>query len=509
MGAVASPEVIGRYAVYGKLASGGMASVHFGRLLGGAGFSRTVAIKRLHPHLAEDPDFLSTMLDEARLAARIQHPNVVPTLDVVSSDGELLLVMEYVRGESLARLLKTEAARGARVALPIVGAIVIGTLHGLHAAHEATNDHGEPLGIVHRDVSPQNILVGADGVARVIDFGVAKAAGRLQETRDGVIKGKIAYMAPEQLTAREVTRRSDVYAMGAILWEALVGRRLFQADNDPTLMSLVLAGASEPPSWHAPGLPLGVDEIVMTALSRDPAQRFPTALDMAEALMRVLPPAFPTDVGRWCMATAQQSLARRGTLLADIESSSGIAAAAPSPASVRDASGIRVSAPSLDGAADEAPTIASQSSSLPAPTAGALPTSRRALVAAGVLGGLLVFAAAGVLVRAALTPDRPVASAAPTEERPAPAPPVAATAAAAALPTAEPAPAAPSPAPSTAPDIAAATSPAPPAPPAITPTSATAARPAAAPRPPATPAGCNPPYEFDSAGHKKWKRECL
>src|SRR5580704_13437939 len=194
-------EAGGRYTIYGKIASGGMASVCFGRLLGGEGFARTVAIKRLHPHLAEDPEFRATLIDEARMAARIHHPNVVPTLDVVTADGELMLVMEYVRGESLARLLKIERARSRRVPLHIVSAIGSGSLNGLHAAHEATSDSGEPLGIVHRDVSPQNLLVGVDGLARVIDFGVAKAAGRLQTTSDGAIKGKVAYMAPEQLAA--------------------------------------------------------------------------------------------------------------------------------------------------------------------------------------------------------------------------------------------------------------------------------------------------------------------
>src|ERR1700722_19086734 len=219
MGAPASPQVIGRYVIYGKIAQGGMASVHLGCLQGAAGFSRTVAVKRLHSHLAEEPEFLSTMIDEARLAARIHHPNVVPTLDVVAEGGELLVVMEYVRGESLSRLLRAESGRERRVPLPIASAIMVAALHGLHAAHEATSDRGTPLGIVHRDVSPQNILVGVDGVARIIDFGVAKAAGRLQTTRDGVVKGKVPYMAPEQLAALEVTRLVDVYAMGAILWE--------------------------------------------------------------------------------------------------------------------------------------------------------------------------------------------------------------------------------------------------------------------------------------------------
>src|ERR1700722_10238472 len=180
MGAPASPQVIGRYVIYGKIAQGGMASVHLGCLQGAAGFSRTVAVKRLHSHLAEEPEFLSTMLDEARLAARIHHPNVVPTLDVVADDGELLVVMEYVRGESLSRLLRGASATDRPVPWPIVSAIVVGALHGLHAAHEATSEDGAPLGIVHRDVSPQNILVGVDGQSRVIDFGIAKAAGRLQ-----------------------------------------------------------------------------------------------------------------------------------------------------------------------------------------------------------------------------------------------------------------------------------------------------------------------------------------
>jgi serine/threonine-protein kinase len=160
VGAAAYPQVIGRYAIYDTIASGGMASVHFGRLVGSAGFTRTVAVKRLHAHLAEEPEFLSTMIDEARLAARIHHPNVVPTLDVVAEGGELLVVMEYVRGDSLARLLRTETARKRRIPLPIASAIVAGALHGLHAAHEAKSDRGEPLGIVHRDVSPHNILVG-------------------------------------------------------------------------------------------------------------------------------------------------------------------------------------------------------------------------------------------------------------------------------------------------------------------------------------------------------------
>jgi serine/threonine protein kinase len=194
--------------MFGEIAAGGMATVHLGRLLGPVGFSRTVAIKRLHPQYAKDPDFVSMFLDEARVAARIQHPNVVPTLDVVSLEGELFLVMDYVAGESLGRLLRALRDRGPRVPPRIVGSIMTNVLYGLHAAHEARSERGEPLGLIHRDVSPQNVLVGLDGVARVLDFGVAKAAGRVQTTGDGQVKGKLSYMPPEQIAGGEIDRRA-------------------------------------------------------------------------------------------------------------------------------------------------------------------------------------------------------------------------------------------------------------------------------------------------------------
>jgi serine/threonine-protein kinase len=365
MGSLASPQQIGRYAIHGKIASGGMASVHFGRLLGPVGFSRTVAIKRLHPHLAEDPEFVATMIDEARLAARIHHPNVAPTLDVVSAFGELLVVMEYVRGESLARLARAAQKDGGRVALPIASAIAIGALNGLHAAHEARSDGGLPLGIVHRDVSPQNVLVGVDGMARIIDFGVAKAAGRLQTTRDGVVKGKIAYMAPEQLSASAISRTVDVYAMGVVLWEMLAGRRLFQADSDAQLVARVLRGATEPPSRHAPGLSPELDALVMKALAPDPAQRFASAEEMAEALRRVVPPAFPTDVGRWVHDVAHEALDRRAAELAEIESALR-AESIPPPAP-------RMESASSEPSAGDIPPLATQ------PTSASVATTRPAL----------------------------------------------------------------------------------------------------------------------------------
>lgn len=339
-----------------------MASVHLGRAVGSAGFARTVAIKRLHPHLAGEPDFLSTLVDEARLAARIHHPNVVPTLDVVATEDELLLVMEYIRGESLARLFRTEFPAGHRIPLPFASAIAVGALHGLHAAHEATGDRGVPLAIVHRDVSPQNILVGIDGVARVIDFGVAKAAGRLQTTRDGVLKGKVAYMSPEQLRAGEVTRRVDVYAMAVVLWEMLAARHLFTADSEGSLIGVVLGGAKQPPSRYAPDVPPALDALVMRGLAIDPSERFPTAFEMAEELARIARPALPPAVGAWVSRVAEQTLAKQGALLADIEADSNVVTVAKASPGASRASGARPVAPGP--ADDEVPTIASQPSSL-------------------------------------------------------------------------------------------------------------------------------------------------
>ena len=301
------PLAIGRYVMLSEIASGGMATVHYGRFRGPAGFQRTVAIKRLHPHYAKDPAFAAMLVDEGRLLARVSHPNVIRVLDVIavppldgagplelSPDRELFLVMEYVHGEPLSALMRSARGAGDGVPLDVASAIVCGLLHGLHAAHEAKDEHGAPLHIVHRDVSPQNVMVGADGVARALDFGIAKAAGRIQVTADGRVKGKLAYMPPEQLGGARVDRRTDLYAAGVVLWELLTGRDYF--DSSGSRSAEGLPHKPPPPSRVLGTVPPALDAVVLRALSRNPAKRFASARDMAVALEGCVPVASPSRV---------------------------------------------------------------------------------------------------------------------------------------------------------------------------------------------------------------------
>ncbi|MFO0738714.1 MAG: serine/threonine-protein kinase [Labilithrix sp.] len=326
-------RVVGRYALYNAIAAGGMATVHLGRLLGPVGFSRTVAIKRLHAQFASDPEFVSMFLDEARLAARIRHPNVVQTVDVVATAGELFLVMDYVPGESVARLMRVLRERQQTIPLRILSAVMSGALHGLHAAHEAKDERGHPLGIVHRDVSPQNVILGTDGSPRVLDFGVAKAAGRVQTTREGQIKGKLSYMPPEQLRGASVDRKTDIYAAGVMVWELLTGQRLFAGDNEGAVVAKVLEGRVEPPSqvlMRSRRMTLtdvtmrqleGLDQTILKALSMDPSGRHATAREMAIEIERRLPPATASECADWLESIARDVLASRAALIAEIESS--------------------------------------------------------------------------------------------------------------------------------------------------------------------------------------------
>ena len=483
---VAPPRIIGRYALYDEMAAGGMATVHFGRLLGPVGFSRTVAIKRLHAQFAKDPEFVAMFLDEARLAARVRHPNVVQTLDVVAADGELFLVMDYVQGESLARL-----ARGRSAPPRILASIICGVLHGLHAAHEARNERGEPLDIVHRDVSPQNILVGVDGIARVLDFGVAKAHGRSQSTREGQLKGKIPYMAPEQLRGA-VTRRTDIYAVSIVLWESLVGRKLFAGQDEMETFAKVLNGASVPPSKAAPDVSDAFDAVVMRGLHLDDTQRWGTAREMALALEACVGVASPSEVGDWVETTARAALSKRSDTITGIESQPQ---AQPQPEA---ATVITETAGASAKAAEPAAPAPSQqdvsSIAVEGPVGMPARSPRRTLAVAAIVAVPLLVAGALFFSRAAPAPV-PVASASPSP-----------ASSASSAPPATPAPSA---------TVAAVASSSPPPNVTAAPSASVSAPPppaahqAHAPAAKARPSGCDPPYTTDAQGHRHYKMECL
>jgi serine/threonine-protein kinase len=477
-----SPRVIGRYALYDELAAGGMATVRYGRLLGSAGFSRVVVVKRLHPKHARDPRFRAMLLDEARLAARIRHRNVVPTLDVVWEQGELFVVLEYAHGETLSRLLRATSEAGGTVDWRVVGSVLSDVLHGLHAAHDAKSERGEPLGLVHRDVSPQNVVVCTDGIARVLDFGIAKAAGRLFETQAGVIKGKLPYMPPEQLRG-EVSRRTDVFAAAVVLWEALTARRLFTGESDAEIMATVAALPVEPPSRIVPGLPPAIDAVVLKGLERDPARRFETAREMALALEACGPFAPPSEVGAWVERVAGAALAARSRLIEGIEGS-------PLPPSDTLSEMLGVAAP--PGLEETAPPTARES---PRARPERRPRSPVALPLAGGLALVLGAAATWVALRPQLGAAGASASSAP------PAAPAVAGSQSADPPAVAPLDEAPP---------ASASASAPPAlPPPHASTRPTAPWPPARARASATPSACDPPYSVDAEGHKHFKTECL
>jgi serine/threonine-protein kinase len=275
-----------RYQILGSIASGGMASVHLGRQVERDGTSRTIAVKVMHPYLAGDPEMVAMFLDEARLSTKIHHPHVVAVSDVDMVGNDLVIVMEYVPGMNLLALQRAlKKASGARLPVRVALRVMLDVLAGLHAAHELRDEHGRPLNIVHRDVSPHNVLIGLDGNAKIMDFGVATAAGRLAQTQaDGTVKGKLRYLSPEQLHRKPLDRRVDVFSAGIVLWEALTGESLFGTGTEAETLGRVLRHPIAPPSTHEPAVSLALDEVCLKALERDRDRRYATALDLAQAI---------------------------------------------------------------------------------------------------------------------------------------------------------------------------------------------------------------------------------
>jgi len=280
------PARIGRYEILREIASGGMGRVYLGRAVGPLGFEKLVAIKTIHGELAKEQAFVDMFFDEARIASRIDHENVCRVFDFGEADGQYFLAMEYLVGVNLGRVLRALAKEHAKddTVDAIAAHVIAEAAEALHAAHELADEHGRPLGVVHRDVSPQNIFVTFDGGVRVVDFGIASAEGRRHQTATGSLKGKFAYMAPEQLHREKADRRADVWALGVVLWELLTRERAFRAGTEIETVLAVLNDPVRHPREVRPTLDPNLDAIVMAALVKDRAERFENARALSRAL---------------------------------------------------------------------------------------------------------------------------------------------------------------------------------------------------------------------------------
>lgn len=301
------------YDLIAELARGGVGTVYLCRKAGRAGFKRLFALKLLHDHLASEEVFVSMLLEEGRIAAQLHHPNVVSILDLGRSDRGYYLVMEYVEGCSFAELLdrSPDERPPGRIA-----AVVLDALAGLQAAHALCDEDGAPLGLVHRDISPQNILLGVDGRARIADFGIAKVIVHTSVTQPGMRKGKLLYMAPEQLMRHdELDQRADIFSMGAVLWNALTGKKLFDADTEAGIIYKLTQGVVPKPSTMGLRPPECFDEVCLRALALDPADRYQSADEMAAALRHAATGdhavAAASDVSRWVREEYAGELGRR------------------------------------------------------------------------------------------------------------------------------------------------------------------------------------------------------
>jgi eukaryotic-like serine/threonine-protein kinase len=305
---MAPPRRLAGYELVASIATGGMATVFLARKSGVGGFQREVALKLMHAHLREQDGFVRDVVEEAKLTARIRHPNVAQVLDVGDDPAGVYIVMEYVEGDTLSGLVR--ALGGEQVPLPIASKILADALAGLHAAHELRTEQGTPAELVHRDVSPQNVLVGTDGVTRLIDFGIAKSVDRPGFTKSGIIKGKFGYMSPEQVRGARLDRRADVWSAGVVAWELLAGRRLHEGEE---AMIVLRTLSEEPPRLRSirPDLPEALDAAIASALKIDLAARCPTAEELRLGILAAGAIADGAEVARFVSAVASDAIAER------------------------------------------------------------------------------------------------------------------------------------------------------------------------------------------------------
>jgi serine/threonine-protein kinase len=377
------PQRIGRYELCFELASGGMASVYLARIDGVSGFEKLVALKRIHRHLAKEKGYVDMFLDEARIASRITHANVCSVFDFGEADGEHYIAMEYLVGEPLSRLMSRAARDQNQRRSPLLplrmARIIADACEGLHAAHELKDANGDLLHVVHRDVSPRNLFVTYDGAVQVVDFGIASASQRLHHTSTGQLKGTFAYMAPEQLAARPIDRRVDIWALGVALWEMLAVKRLFKCDTTANTIHSVLYDEIQPPSDYRLQVPGELDRIVLKALQRDPKDRWRTAREMGQALRQFLLTQKeimgPAELSDWMEEVFPQGEARKSQLMEIARMAS-------------------TSLPTMPQANDMDATLTATDVRLAGPTEIAEPRSRRRkLRAASALGAVAVLVA--------------------------------------------------------------------------------------------------------------------
>jgi len=325
-------ESLGRYEVLGVLATGGMAEVLLARVNGPSGFERPVVIKRILPHLARERVFRDMFLEESKIVARIRHRNVVAVHELGEEAQELYLVMEYLEGESLAAIQRRLRMRKEKLPVHIAAYITAEACAGLHAAHEQLDQNGRPLGVVHRDLSPHNVFVLYDGQVKVIDFGIAKTAESTAKTQTGQIKGKFAYMAPEQVRAEPLDRRTDVFALGIVLWETATGERLFEREHDLLVFKALCEDPIPKASSKREGFPPEIEEICDRALRRSPHERYETALEMRKALLtatRNRGEQSPEDeLGAIVVDLFDERFAKKRDLLARIQRGANVATVA-------------------------------------------------------------------------------------------------------------------------------------------------------------------------------------
>ncbi len=316
---LSEPIQFGKYSLFELIGRGGMAEVYKGRIQGPAGFERTFVVKRILPHLSDDATFIKMFVEEAKLSARLAHPNIVHIFELGSVEGEYFISMEYIRGHDLSETMRAIWKTMGPPRPEMVAYIGREACRGLSYAHGLTDDSGKLLGMVHRDISPSNVMLSYEGAVKLLDFGIAKALGDAPEiTKSGTMKGKYAYMAPEQTEGDHVDNRSDIFACGIVLHEVLTGRRLFKGSNDVQTIERVRRCEVPPPSLQNPAVPPALDAIILKALQRNPANRWADAADMANALddivhnsryqpthlAQLLYELFPTDGGPPRSATA-------------------------------------------------------------------------------------------------------------------------------------------------------------------------------------------------------------